>query len=339
MKQYFQGKKILLAGGTGTIGSAILAKLVNYDIDTIRIFSRDEHKQFFMQTDYKNDKRLRFLLGDVRDYNRVYRAAEDIDIIFHLAAFKHVPACEYNPFEAVKTNVLGTQNIIQASVAQKVRHVVITSSDKAVSPTNAMGATKLLAERLVSSAAYSQGSAETSYCAVRFGNVMGSRGSVIPLFKKQILSKQRITLTDPNMTRFMMTSEEAAALTMEAAFTAKHGEIFVLKMPVIKMGDLAEVVIEETCQKEQLDPKKIKVEVIGLRPGEKMYEEMMTVEESDTAFELEKMYAISSQTFYAKTLKSNPDWIPAAKKGYSSESDTLLTKKEIRDMLLTQHLI
>jgi len=338
MNTYFQKKKVLLLGGTGTIGKAMLTRLLTYDVDTIRVFSRDEHKQFNLQSDF-TDKRLRFLLGDVRDYERVHRAAEGIDIIFNLAALKHVPACEYNPYEAVKTNVLGTQNVISAAVAQKVKQVVLTSSDKAVSPTNAMGATKLLAERLISSAVYSQGNAKTAFCAVRFGNVLGSRGSVIPLFKKQIIKEHKITLTDPEMTRFMMSSSEAADLTIQSAFAAKYGEIFVLKMPIIRMGDLAEVVIQEVCLKYDIDPNCVQIDTVGLRPGEKMYEELMTAEEAEFAFELEKMYMISPQPFYKNHLSSNSNLTYAEKKGYSSNGKNILTKNRIREILITEQLI
>ena len=338
MNEYYQGKRVLLVGGTGTVGTAILKKLLNYDLKALRVFSRDEHKQFNLQSDY-SDKRLRFLLGDVRDYERVLRASEDIDIIFNLAALKHVPACEYNPYEAVKTNVLGTQNVIQAAVAQNVERVVLTSSDKAVSPTNAMGATKLLAERLISSATFSQGSSKTMFCAVRFGNIMGSRGSVIPLFKKQILNDRRITLTDPNMTRFMMTCDEAAELTMQAAFNACFGEVFVLKMPVVRMADLADVVIRDVCTKHSLSPDKISIDTIGLRPGEKKYEELMTVEESEFAFDIGKMYLISPQRYYEKYLEMRDSYVQAPRKVYSSETDATLTKDEIRKILCTQQLI
>jgi FlaA1/EpsC-like NDP-sugar epimerase len=338
MNNYFGGKKILLIGGTGTIGTEILRKLLRCDVQTVRVFSRDEHKQFNLQLAY-DDARLRFLIGDVRDYERVYRAAEGIDIIFNLAALKHVPACEYNPYEAVKTNVLGTQNVIQAAGAQKVSRVVLTSSDKAVSPTNAMGATKLLAERLISSASFSKGSVQTIFCAVRFGNVMGSRGSVIPLFKQQILHERKITLTSPDMTRFMMTGQEAAELTMQAAFQARYGEIFVLKMPILKMGDLAHVVIAETCKKYGLDSGAIHIDPVGPRPGEKMYEELMSAEEAEVAFELEKMYLIAPQSHYESYAFGAERLSPAPKKTYASTGGTALSRDEICDILTAQQLL
>jgi len=337
--EFLKGKKVLVIGGTGTIGSALARLLLRYDVQTVRVFSRDEYKQFLMQME-ESDPRMRFLLGDVRDYERVYRAAEGVDILFNLAALKHVPACEYNPFEAVKTNVIGTQNVIQAAIAHRAQAVVFSSSDKAVSPTNAMGATKLLAERLISSAYGSKGNVPTVFGAVRFGNVMGSRGSVIPLFQSQIRRERRITLTNPEMTRFMMSQGEAAALTLEAARRACFGEVFVLKMPVLRIGDLAQVVVEETCKKLGCGAAEVDVQNIGLRPGEKMYEELMSEEESHVAFELPDMFMIPPQTqydHYARQAAEGGNNIPALRKApkgsYSSTDTPPLAPEQIREML------
>jgi len=338
MKQFFHNKKVLLIGGTGTIGTAILQRLLECDVRTVRVFSRDEHKQFDMQNQYK-DKRLRFLLGDVRDYDRVLRAAEGIDVIFNLAALKHVPACEYDPYEAVMTNVFGTQNVIRAAVTQNAGHVVLTSSDKAVSPTNAMGATKLLAERLISTAYFSHGSKKTAFCAVRFGNVLGSRGSVVPLFRRQILTDYRITVTDPSMTRFMMTCDEAADLTIQAASHAKYGEIFVLKMPVLKIGDLSEAVIEMVCDEYGISKDNVGIDTIGSRPGEKPYEELMTYEESEFAFDLDRMYMVSHQYYYNRYLKDDPHLRKAPNKVYSSKDSELMTKEQIKSIIKSKDLI
>ena len=341
MKSQFKDKKILVIGGTGTIGRRIVDMLLEFEPEVVRIFSRDEYKQFMMQNELKsnNSDKLRFLLGDVRDYERVLRASRGIDIIFHVAAMKHVPACEYNPFEAVKTNVIGTQNVIQAAVENNVGKVVFTSSDKAISPTNAMGATKLLAERLISSASYSQGAIKTVFSAVRFGNVMGSRGSVIPLFEKQILEQGKITITNSDMSRFMMSITDAAKLTIEAVSKAKGGEVFVLKMPVLKLGDLAEVVIEEVCLKYGIPKDKVVIDNIGLRPGEKMFEELMTAEEAYTAIELPNMYAITpafSEKDYSSHYKTGQK---AADKSYSSENQMNISKDMVRDILKRENLI
>jgi len=289
---FYTNKKILVTGGTGTIGQHLVRRLLQDNPAVIRIFSRDEHKQFEMQQSLQEHNRtLRYLIGDVRDVNRLTRAMEDIDYVFHLAAMKHVPACEYNPFEAVQTNVIGTQNVIQAAIHNEVSKVLFTSSDKAVSPTNTYGATKLMGERLISAAEYQKGPKPTVFASVRFGNVMGSRGSVIPLFKKQILEDGRITVTDPSMFRYMMTPSQAISLLLKANEMAYGGEVFVLKMPVIRLGDLVDVIIEEVTRKYQLD-RPVQITQIGLRPGEKMFEELMTEDEAREALEMPDMYIL-----------------------------------------------
>lgn len=291
----YKGKKILITGGTGTIGKQLTRRLLKEEPSVIRIFSRDEFKQFEMAQEYqKYTSQLRFLIGDVRDQQRLIRAMEEIDYVFHCAAMKHVPACEYNPFEAVQTNVIGTQNVIQAAIENKVKKVLFTSTDKAISPTNTYGATKLTAERLISAAEFQKGAKSTVFSSVRFGNVMGSRGSVIPLFKKQILEQRKITITDPNMLRYMMTPGQAIELILKANKLAKGGEVFVLKMPLIRMGDLAEVVIEEIKAQYGIT-EKISIEEIGLRPGEKRFEELMTDDEVSISYETEEMFVITPQ--------------------------------------------
>lgn len=329
----FQGKKILVIGGTGTIGQGLVKELIKRNPKVIRIFSRDEYKQFKMEQELGRLENIRFLLGDVRDKERVQRAMEGIDIVFHLAAMKHVPSCEYNPFEAVKTNVMGTQNVIESAIHHRVERVVYTSSDKAINPTNTMGATKLLAERLMSSADYYKGGKRPIFASVRFGNVMGSRGSVIPLFKTQILEKRKVTVTDPAMSRFMMSITEAVSLVLKAAEYAVGGDVFVLKMPVVNIKDLAEVVIEETCKKYDLPREEIKIEYIGLRPGEKMYEELMTKEEGERAEELEEMFRIYPITRAGINITGI--------NGYSTDSSKVkaLNKEEIRNLILREDLI
>ncbi len=329
----FQGKKILVIGGTGTIGQGLVKELIKRNPKVIRIFSRDEYKQFKMEQELGRLENIRFLLGDVRDKERVQRAMEGIDIVFHLAALKHVPSCEYNPFEAVKTNVMGTQNVIESAIHHRVERVVYTSSDKAINPTNTMGATKLLAERLMSSADYYKGGKRPIFASVRFGNVMGSRGSVIPLFKTQILEKRKVTVTDSAMSRFMMSITEAVSLVLKAAEYAVGGDVFVLKMPVVNIKDLAEVVIEETCKKYDLPREEIKIEYIGLRPGEKMYEELMTKEEGERAEELEEMFRIYPITRAGINITGI--------NGYSTDSSKVkaLNKEEIRNLILREDLI
>ncbi|MGE5701492.1 MAG: polysaccharide biosynthesis protein, partial [Clostridia bacterium] len=292
---------------------------------------------FELQQQYKGHTNIRFLIGDVRDLERLNRAMEGIDYVFHVAAMKHVPSCEYNPFEAVQTNIIGTQNVILSSLNAGVKKTVFTSTDKAISPTNTYGASKLMAERLIASAQYNSGGRGTIFAAVRFGNVMGSRGSVIPLFKQQIEQHRRITVTDRSMSRFMMTVEQATSLTIQAMENAHGGEIFVLKMPVLGLDDLANVVIQEYSKKLQIDPDKIIVEEIGLRPGEKMYEELMTIEEAKDAIELPDMFVVPNTFLPERQEYENGK--PAQLQSYSSEWVDPLTREEIRNLLLDNDLI
>ncbi|SEN65125.1 SDR family NAD(P)-dependent oxidoreductase [Paenibacillus sp. OV219] len=340
MKGFYTNKKILITGGTGTIGQALVRQLLLDNPSVIRIFSRDEYKQFEMQqslSEYAGS--LRYLIGDVRDADRVSRAMEGIDIVFHLAGMKHVPACEYNPFEAVQTNVIGTQNIIQAALRAGVEKVLFTSTDKAVSPANTYGATKLTAERLISAAGYQKGSKSTIFASVRFGNVMGSRGSVIPLFKTQILERGKISVTDMQMTRFMMTPLQAISLMLEANEISKGGEVFVLKMPLVKLSDLVEVIIEEVTSRHQLMGE-VRVDEIGLRRGEKMDEELMTTDERHKMLEKDYMYIIppiytGSKLIYEaskyNSVHGNDDI------GY--RSNEVIGKEKLRQWLINEELL
>ncbi|RRJ62293.1 polysaccharide biosynthesis protein [Paenibacillus oralis] len=328
----YKGKKILITGGTGTIGQHLVRRLLQEEPGVIRIFSRDEFKQFEMAQELQQyAQQLRFLIGDVRDEQRLSRAMADVDYVFHCAAMKHVPACEYNPFEAVQTNIIGTQNVIQSALEARVKKVIFVSTDKAIAPTNTYGASKLMAERLISSAQYQAGSANTTFAAVRFGNVMGSRGSVIPLFKKQIESKRKITVTHKNMTRFMMTMEEATELTLKAADYAQGGEVFVLKMPVVRLEDLINAVILEMSKKIGITPEEIEIEEIGLRPGEKMYEELMTEDEGKRARELAEMFVIPNE-FVKKGIYPNSKPVKDGK--YSSEDQKTLEFDEVTELLI-----
>ena len=332
----FYNKKILIIGGTGTIGKGLIKELVKYTPEVVRIFSRDEYKQFEMQHDSitKDLNKVRFLIGDVRDYDRVERAMNGIDIVFNLAAMKHVGSCEYNPDEAIKTNVDGMQNVIKAAIKNDVECVLFTSSDKAINPTNTYGATKMLAEKLVQAAAYSKGNVKTKFVAVRFGNVIGSRGSVLPLFKSQIINEGRVTITDPNMSRFMMTTTQAVKLMIKSCEEAIGGEVFVLKMPVMRLEDFTDVVIEETCEKYGLSFNEIKKEVIGIRPGERLFEELMTFEESHYARDLGEMYVVLPTTYNVQYYKSAYERYDECEKvSYSSEKQEKISKDCIRKML------
>jgi len=330
MRNLFEGKKILVTGGSGSIGREIVRSLLKYNPEVVRIYSRGESEQFDLQHEFCEFKNIRYLVGDVRDKARLAKSIKGIDYVFHAAALKHVPACEYNPFEAVKTNVIGTENLIDVSIEEGVSKVISISTDKACSPTNVMGATKLLAERLIAAANYSQCNPNTVFASVRFGNVMGSRGSVVPLFYNQILKGGPVTLTNSGMTRFMMTIPQAINLVFEATRIAKGGEIFILKMPALRLIDLAEVMIEELAPLAGYTPDEIKIKIIGTRPGEKLYEELLTIEESKLADEMDDMFVLSSRI---KDIDPAISDLFDSVVPYVSTSVPLLTKQEIKNLL------
>ena len=235
MEKLFRNKNVLITGGTGSVGRELAREILKHHPKVLRIFDIDETRRFELQQEFGELKNVRFLLGDIRDRARLRYAIEDIDIIFHAAALKHVEACEYNPFEAIKTNVLGTQNVIDVAIEEEVSKVIFTSSDKAVNPTNVMGTTKLMCERLMTAANYYRGRRDIVFSSVRFGNVVGSSGSVTPLFKSQIQAGGPLTVTNPNMTRFIMPMSQALELLFKATETAQGGEVFVFKMPAVKV--------------------------------------------------------------------------------------------------------
>ncbi|MHC0447289.1 polysaccharide biosynthesis protein [Flavobacterium sp. 3-218] len=279
----FKDKILLITGGTGSFGNAVLNKFLTTDhFKEIRIFSRDEKKQDDMRNQLKSDK-LKFYIGDVRDYNSVERAMRNVDYVFHAAALKQVPSCEFFPLEATKTNVIGTQNVIDAAVANKVAKVICLSTDKAAYPINAMGISKALMEKVAVAA--SRNSKETTVCLTRYGNVMASRGSVIPLFLKQIKEGNPITITDPNMTRFLMSLDEAVDLVLFAFEHGNPGDLFVNKAPAGTIGDLAQA-LKELCNSSN------EIKIIGTRHGEKLYETLCTREEMLKAEDMGDFYRI-----------------------------------------------
>lgn len=287
----FKNKRILVTGGTGSIGSVIVKELLKFQPRQIRVFSRDETKQFELMHGLNSSAPVNFLIGDVRDKDRLNMAMENIDIVFHAAALKHVSSCEKNPFEAVKTNVQGTQNVIDCAYANRVDKVIMISTDKATDPTNVMGCTKLLAEKLILSSFLYKGDKKTKFCCVRFGNVLGSRGSVVPLFINQLKQGRSITITDPNMTRFTMSIPQAVQLVFKAAKLIRNREIFVLKMPVLTIKDLAQAVIEVYKEKHNIK-QNISTKIIGKIGGERIHEKLLTAEESEGALELDDMFII-----------------------------------------------
>jgi UDP-N-acetylglucosamine 4,6-dehydratase/5-epimerase len=279
----FSGKKLLITGGTGSFGNAVLRRFISSEIDEIRVLSRDEKKQDDMRRRYDSAK-LKFYIGDVRDYSSVLNATRGADYVYHAAALKQVPSCEFHPIEAVKTNVLGTENVLEASITSGVKRVICLSTDKAVYPINAMGISKAMMEKVA--VAKSRSSEQTVICATRYGNVMASRGSVIPLFIEQIRSGRPITITDPLMTRFMMTLEDAVDLVLYAFEHGKSGDIFVQKSPAATIEVLAQAL------KELLALPNHPVNVIGTRHGEKLYEVLLSREEMVAAQELEGYYRV-----------------------------------------------
>jgi len=326
LEETFRDKGILITGGTGSIGSELVKKVLEFNPKVIRVFSNDENAQFDLEQELKEYGNLRFLVGDVRDKERLKRATEDMDIVFHAAALKHVPSCEYNPFEAIKTNVIGTQNLLEVALDENVQKVITISTDKAANPVNVMGATKLLAERLTIAANYYKGLRRTVFSCVRFGNVLGSRGSVVQLFEKQIQNGGPVTVTDPDMMRFVMSRDRAIELMLKATQMAEGEEIFVFKMPALRVGSLAEVMIEKLAPKYGYDPKNIKIEIVGKRPSEKLYEELMTEDEATNAYETEDRFIILLGP-PREGLKRVPI------KRYTSKDISGLTKKKIEDLL------
>lgn len=331
MENIFKGKKILVTGGTGSIGSEIVRRVLKYDPEVVRILSRDETKQFELKQELGDLKNIRYLIGDIRDKERLVRAFEDIDVIFHAAAMKHVPACEYNPFEAVKTNVIGTQNVIDAALENDVERVIAISTDKAASPVNTMGATKLLAEKLLIDTYFFAWHRKTVFSCVRFGNVMGSRGSVMPLFERQIRNGGPLTVTDLEMTRFIMTIPRAVELVFKATEIARGGEIFIFKMPVIKLGDLADVMIEQYAPKYGYRPESIKMEIIGIRDGEKKYEHLLNEEESRSAYETADMFIVAPPKW--ENTRPYEGAVKIQQKSYRSDNQKVMSKEEIRNFI------
>lgn len=343
MDQFFRGKKILVTGGTGSIGSEIVRKLLDYKVGVVRILDIDEAAQFELEQELQSHENVRFLIGDIRDKERIKRAMEDIDIVFHAAALKHVPTCEYNPFEAAKTNVFGTQNVIEVALDEEIEKFITISTDKAINPVNVMGATKLLAERLTISANYFKGDRRTTFSCVRFGNVLGTSGSVVSVFTRQIQNGGPITVTDPSMTRFVMSMPRAVELVLKAAKMALGGEIFILKMPALRVGDLTEVMIKGLAPKYERKPEEIKTKIVGIRPGEKFHEELITEDESVWARETKDMFIILSPIELPKIKLKRPGevlrsplteaYASKRRRRLISKDARLLTKKEITSLL------
>lgn len=335
-RAYLAGKTVLVTGGTGSIGSEIVRQVLQADAAAVRVYSRDEYRQMLLQEELGQDPRLRLLIGDVRDQERLAFAMDGVDIVFHAAAMKHVPACEYNPFEAVKTNVLGIQNVIECAMRANAERMVAISTDKVVSPMNTMGATKLLGERLMMAANRYKGRRRTVFNCVRFGNVLGSRGSVVPLFRRQIERGGPVTVTDARATRFFMSIPQAVHLALEAGGLSRGGYTFVLKMPVIRIWQLAEVMVEELTGRGSLP---VEIRETGLRPGEKLFEELMTTDEAARAYEAEALFAVPSVLEPLPPPTPDHGWSRATIARYSSEDQSPITPAQIRRLLKDADLL
>ena len=329
----FEGKRVLITGGTGSLGKALTKKLLETDVEAIRIFSRDELKQVQMRAEFE-DKRLRFLIGDVRDKARLLRAFEDIHIVVHAAALKHVPVAEYNPFEAVKTNVNGSQNVLEACLDKNIEKAIAIGTDKAVSPLNTYGATKLLMERLFVSANYYKGTHRRNFkfLGVRYGNVLGSRGSIVPIIVKQIQKGKKITITDPTMTRFNITMDQALDLIFRALEKGDGGQVFIPKLKAYRVGEIKDAIME------LLDAKN-EVENISVRPGEKYHETLINKEEIRNTFETNEDYVVFDENTGGGKINLDRYRKTTLTDQYSSDNVELLSKDELKTILTKENLL
>ena len=343
MHNFFKDKRVLVTGACGTVGQELVRQLLNdYQAAELIGLDNNESELFFLEQRFLDFNNSTFFLADTRDKDKMTRKFRDVDVVFHTAAFKHVILCERSPFDAVQTNIQGVQNIVQAALESKVGRVIFTSSDKAVNPTNVMGTSKLMGERLMTAASSTLRGNGPIFASTRFGNVLGSRGSVIPIFREQIKQGGPITLTDPEMTRFIMSIRDAVQLVIDSAAQAMGGEVFVTKMPVIKIKDLAEVMIKELAPSFGFDPKDVKLENIGTKPGEKLYEELMTQEETRRTLELERYFAVcpAFASLYRhieydyKELINNKITNP-----YNSANEPVMDKQELKEFLYSNNLL
>lgn len=319
---FFDDRTVLVTGGTGSFGKRFTRTLLDATgVRKLIVFSRDELKQFEMQQAFPGEARIRFFIGDVRDYQRLYRAFHDVDIVVHAAALKQVPAAEYNPFEAVKTNVNGAQNVIEASIEQGVKHVIALSTDKACSPINLYGATKLVSDKLFINGNAYAGGTSTRFAVVRYGNVVGSRGSVVPYFR-QLASTGELPITDERMTRFWITLEQGVRFVMDSLGRMHGGELFVPKIPSMKVTDLAAALAPDA-----------RIRVVGIRPGEKLHEEMISSPDSRRTVDMGSYYVIQPEMEWWPEQQLSGAPVP---EGFSYASDTnteWLTVDQLRDMV------
>ncbi len=315
-------KVVLITGGTGSFGKMFVKKILEYDVKKVIVFSRDELKQYEMAQEY-TDPRIRFFIGDVRDKDRLYRAFDGVDYVVHAAAMKQVPACEYNPFEAVKTNIYGAQNVIEAAIDRGVKRVIALSTDKAAAPINLYGATKLASDKLFVAANSYVGGKETRFAVVRYGNVVGSRGSVVPFFKKMSAEGKKLPITDERMTRFWITLDQGVQFVLDSLQRMRGGEIFVPKIPSMRVVDLATAIAPE-CE----------IEIVGIRPGEKLHEAMITEDDARHTVEFDTYYVIQPEfPWWSRESVKGGKSLPEGFK-YTSDTNTeWLTVEELRALV------
>lgn len=338
LDKFFEGRRVVVTGAVGTVGSELVRQLLILPVAEVRALDNNESELFFLGEGYQGEPRFQSFLTDVRDPEKIKRMFEGMDFVFHTAAFKHVSLCERSPFDAVQTNIIGLQNVIHGALSGGVRKLLFTSSDKAVNPTNVMGTSKLMGERLITAAnAMRRGDSGTIFASSRFGNVAGSRGSVIPLFTRQIAQGGPVTLTDERMTRFFMTLEEAVFLIMKCIQLAQGGEVFVTKMPVIRIRDLAEVMVELLAPVFGHLPEKVPIPTVGLRSGEKMYEELINEEEIRRASDLGDLLVVfpAFRNIYSDVDYDYPDASPKPlTKVYNSSVEPVMSRDQVRNFLL-----
>jgi UDP-N-acetylglucosamine 4,6-dehydratase len=329
----FKDKTLLITGGTGSFGNAVLTRFLHSDFSEIRIFSRDEKKQEDMRIALKSDK-LKFYIGDVRDYDGVHDALRGVDYVFHAAALKQVPSCEFYPMEAIRTNVLGAENVMRAAIANGVQRCVVLSTDKAVYPINAMGMSKALMEKLMVAKSRLSGINGTVLCATRYGNVMGSRGSVIPLFVDQLRQGKPLTITDPSMTRFLMSLDESVDLVLYAFQHARPGDIFVQKAPASTVGDLAHALRDLLARDSE-------IKIIGTRHGEKLYESLVSREEMAHSEDLGDYYRIPADSRDLNYNKYFVEGEPAISHfdDYTSHNTRRLNVEQVKDVLRSLDIV
>lgn len=337
----WERRHVLITGVAGTVGKELLRQVSALDVAEVVGLDNNESDLFFLSQQYRHDPRVRLSFGDVRDRDTLRRKLEGIDVTLHAAALKHVILCEESPGDAIHTNILGTQNLVDAALANGVERIIFTSTDKAVNPTSVMGTSKLMGERLMTAANALRRSTEPLFASTRFGNVLGSRGSVIPLFRRQIANGGPVTLTHPDMTRFIMTLKEAVRLVLDSVFMAKGGEVFVTKMPVARIADLASVMVQELAPHYGYDPADVRIEVIGTKSGEKMYEELMNEEEIRRTVELERYFVVKPalRAVFAEATYEYPGMLESmVERPYNSASMPAMGRDALRAYLREQEL-